>query len=138
MDRTRTKKMGENAEGKDSSKVLNDSPFDAFANGCFVCISCLCFFFRTVVPNNVARVQNKTGDSVTFKCYDENDNINLVPRMEATLAPGETHDFSSPATGERKFKVFVAKSGFAVGDYQIIEKGKLFQWNGTNLNESYF
>ena len=68
--------MGENAEGKDSSKVLNDSPFDAFANGCFVCISCLCFFFRTVVPNNVARVQNKTGDSVTFKCYDDNDNIN--------------------------------------------------------------
>ena len=114
-----------------------DKSLENFAAACAACISCFAMFFRTYVPDNVVRVQNKTSDTITFKCYSEDDSIMLIPQMEATLGPDKCHDFTSPATGERTFKVFVAKDGFAVGTYHTIEKGKLFQWSGSILSEAW-
>ena len=121
-----------------AKEISKESSLETFVAGCTACVSCFAMFFRTYIPDNVVRVQNKTSDTVTFKCYSEDDNINLISQMEATLGPDKYHDFTSPATGERKFKVFVANSGFSVGTYHTIEKGKLYQWNGSNLSESWF
>ncbi len=115
----------------------SESTLETFFKCCSACVSCVVFFFRIVVPDNVARVRNKTSEAITVKCYSEDDCVNLLARMEATLESQEYHDFTSPATGERKFKVFVAKSGFAFGTYHTIEKGKLFDWDGTNLVETW-
>lgn len=128
---------GELLPSKDGPPVSNESPLDTFCKGFIACLSCVAFFFRTVVPDNAARVQNKTLDPITIKCYREEDSLNLLPMMEATLRKDEGHDFTSAATGERKFRVFVVQAGFSVGTYHTIEKGKLFRWNGTNLNETW-
>jgi hypothetical protein len=103
-------------------------------------LDCCSLWFKlsgSAAPKNAARLQNKTSDRVTFKCYRENDNLNLVPQTEATLGEYETHDFIFSETDEKKFKVYVSRPGSTVGTYHAIVKGKSFQWDGSCLSEAW-